>query len=816
MSKRESKSGQKCLAAEQIGVIYARYSSHNQKEESIEQQIAECSDFAAKNGIRIVGIYADKAVSGRSDRRPNFQRMMRDAEKRQFQIVVAYKSNRIARNMLNALQYEARLDLLGIKTLYAKEEFGNTAAGRFALRTMMNVNQFYSENMGEDIKRGMVDNANECKVNGMLPLGYVKSKEGKYAIAPDEAAVVREIFDSVLKDVPVAEIARSLNQRGIRTKLGREWNKNSFHIMLKNDNYIGVYRHSGVVVEDGIPPILEKEVFTAVQEKLANKKKTAGRRSANGEYLLTGKLFCGYCGSYMIGVSGTGENGTVHNYYQCQKRHAEGRCEKKNVRRDFIEKLIARLTQDYILQDDTIEWIADSTMSFQAMARRESGVAQLERDLADNRKVAKNIMAAIEQGIITETTKARLLEVEGTIHDLERSLSIAKAASQPIERERVVFSLEQMREGNVGSKDHQKKLIDTFVKSVTLWDDRIQIDYYHTPGKHKFSYSLEELTSKAENESNASDVRTDSLELHQIRDNPIKFGLSRTFLCGMRTQRLQNNWLPIFDGKVLKFLKRHIEVNLNIVVAADANGFDELRNDHFLCLKGAGVEQICPCEQSVVFLPQILRRSQQRLIFCLCRVYAGLRQGNHRFCFFHQCVQKLHAEIALTTNDFQRFRLIIGEVFLLLCQMRIGLIELDSCKLDFFFMLVIQNLGFRRGSDLCKLHADHFLHNTVELCDAIAGLSVAFAGMSDVVMALVSHPRFVFHCAICAIHAPAAGRQRQPVSAVGTENISDQEGFSLAVQRHVAMRERPLAHDLLCLGKGGNVDDAQLVNIAGL
>ena len=149
MSKRESKSGQKCLAAEQIGVIYARYSSHNQKEESIEQQIAECSDFAAKNGIRIVGIYADKAVSGRSDRRPNFQRMMRDAEKRQFQIVVAYKSNRIARNMLNALQYEARLDLLGIKTLYAKEEFGNTAAGRFALRTMMNVNQFYSENMGE-------------------------------------------------------------------------------------------------------------------------------------------------------------------------------------------------------------------------------------------------------------------------------------------------------------------------------------------------------------------------------------------------------------------------------------------------------------------------------------------------------------------------------------------------------------------------------------------------------------------------------------------------------------------------------------------
>ena len=185
-------------SAEQIGVIYARYSSHNQKEESIEQQIAECSDFAAKNGIRIVGIYADKAVSGRSDRRPNFQRMMRDAEKRQFQIVVAYKSNRIARNMLNALQYEARLDLLGIKTLYAKEEFGNTAAGRFALRTMMNVNQFYSENMGEDIKRGMLDNAENCKVNGALPLGYVSGPDKRYAIEPKEAEIVRGIYDKVL------------------------------------------------------------------------------------------------------------------------------------------------------------------------------------------------------------------------------------------------------------------------------------------------------------------------------------------------------------------------------------------------------------------------------------------------------------------------------------------------------------------------------------------------------------------------------------------------------------------------------------------
>lgn len=244
---------------QQIGVIYARYSSHNQKEESIEQQVEECMAFAAQNGIKVIHVYADKAISGRTDKRPQFQHLMRDAEKHGFSVVVAYKSNRIARDMLNALKYEDRLSKYGIETLYAKEEFGNTAAGRFALRTMMNVNQFYSENMAEDIKRGMLDNAENCKVNGALPLGYVRGSDGHYAIKPKEAEIVRDIYDKVLDGVSFADIAADLNLRGIRTKHGSLWNKNSFRRMLTNDVYIGVYRHSGVVKEGGVPPILKRE-----------------------------------------------------------------------------------------------------------------------------------------------------------------------------------------------------------------------------------------------------------------------------------------------------------------------------------------------------------------------------------------------------------------------------------------------------------------------------------------------------------------------------------------------------------------------------
>ncbi|MBQ9464320.1 MAG: recombinase family protein, partial [Lachnospiraceae bacterium] len=177
--------------------IYARYSSSAQKDESIEQQIAECEEYAARRGLTVVATYADHAISGRSDRRPEFQRMLRAAERGEFDALVAYKSNRVSRNMLSALSYEEKLSRCGVTVAYCREEFGDNAAGRFALRTMMNVNQFYSENMAEDIRRGMDDNARQCRVNGPLPLGYKRGPDGRYAIDDETAPVVREIFRRV-------------------------------------------------------------------------------------------------------------------------------------------------------------------------------------------------------------------------------------------------------------------------------------------------------------------------------------------------------------------------------------------------------------------------------------------------------------------------------------------------------------------------------------------------------------------------------------------------------------------------------------------
>lgn len=484
---------------DRVGVIYARYSSHNQKEESIEQQVEECMAFAVSNDIKIIQVYADKALSGRTDKRPQFQRLMRDAEKKQFAVVIAYKSNRIARDMLNALKYEDRLSRFGIETLYAKEEFGNTAAGRFALRTMMNVNQFYSENMAEDIRRGMRDNAENCKVNGALPLGYVKGPDGRYAIEPAEAAIVQEIYSQVLSGIPFVDIANDLNGRGIKTKQGNLWNKNSFHRMLSNDAYIGVYRHSGVVNPNGIPPILEKEVFYAMQRYMETKKNPRGRHRENNDYLLTGKLFCGHCGTPMVGIAGTSRTGAMHYYYTCNKRRADNSCKKKNVRKDYIEQIVADLTMQFILQDDVVDWIASCGMELME-SNAETKLSELEAELAENKKATKNIMTAIEQGIFTATTRERLLELEANIADLERDIAIAKAASadSKVTKEHIIWQIQMLKNGDSKSKEFQKHLVKTFVKAVYLWDDKIEIQYDYVGKDNTVTRLLSKLQSEAQ------------------------------------------------------------------------------------------------------------------------------------------------------------------------------------------------------------------------------------------------------------------------------------------------------------------------------
>ena len=490
----------KKLENEEPGVLYGRYSSHNQKDISIEQQFEKGYGLAREYGIRIVDTYADRAVSGRTDKRKDFQRMMREAAKGKFRYVIAWKSNRMGRNMLEALMNEAKLQELGVRVLYVEEDFDDTAAGRFAARSMMNVNQFYSENMAEDIKRGLYDNAANCMVaNGHLPYGYKADDTLHYAIDEPKAAVIREIFTRVACGEPFVDIMNSLNARGIKTSYGRDWGRSSFQKILSNERYRGIYIYGDIRKEGGIPRIVSDELFFKVQEVIITKKNPQGRHRVNGDYLLTGKLFCGHCKSPMTGISGTGRTGKLHYYYVCQKRRTEKTCAKKNVRRDDIELQVAQAIQEYALKDDIIEWIADSTIAYNERREAESKIGILEDQLAGTERGIKNIMVAIEQGIITETTKERLVELESERASIKAKIAAARADIVVVSKDDIISGLEMFRDGDIHDKKYQARLFDTFLTAVYVYDDDLRIVFSFSGSKNTVSIPLNSSVDDVEN-----------------------------------------------------------------------------------------------------------------------------------------------------------------------------------------------------------------------------------------------------------------------------------------------------------------------------
>ena len=522
----------KKLEIEEPGVLYGRYSSHNQKDISVEQQFEKGYELAAEYGIRIIDTYADRAVSGRTDKRRDFQRMMTDAAKGKFRYVIAWKSNRMGRNMLEALINEARLQDLGVRVLYVEEDFDDTAAGRFAARSMMNVNQFYSENMAEDIKRGLYDNAANCMVaNGHLPYGYKADETLHYAIDEPKAAVIREIFTRVSCGEAFVDIMASLNARGIKTSYGRPWGRSSFQKILSNERYRGIYIYGEVRKEGGIPRIISDELYFKVQEVITTKKNPQGRHRVNGDYLLTGKLFCGHCKSPMTGISGTSRSGNLHYYYVCQKRRTEKTCEKKNLRRDDIELQVAKAIKRRTLDDDTINWIADSVVEYSQHQESASGIGLLEDQLKDTQRSIKNLMAAIEQGIITPTTKARLMELEKEQSDIDRKITMAKADVIPVNRDQLVGWLKKLQAGDVHDKKYQAELFDTFLIAVYVYDnpdgqDYMKVVFNYAGSKNTVEIPLDpSVIDNVENIETGA-VRLSSAQVHQKRKTRRKSCLS--------------------------------------------------------------------------------------------------------------------------------------------------------------------------------------------------------------------------------------------------------------------------------------------------
>lgn len=287
-------------------VIYARYSSHNQTECSIEGQLKVCYEYAKQNKLNVIHEYIDRAQTGTNDNREQFQKMLADSERKYFQGVLVYQLDRFGRGDVVDAINEYKLNKNGVEVISAKENFSNDPSGNLMKGVIRSINKYYSDELSVKVRRGMDLNADKCYYNGgSVPLGlrlkvveelngsFGKTIKKKKFILDDETApIVRKIFEMYSSGSTIVKIKEYLETKGLK------YSNCKIRTILGNKKYIGIYTHSGREIVDAIPQIIDNELFENVQKLLEKNKHSRSRLKTQTEYILTTKLYCGNCKRY--------------------------------------------------------------------------------------------------------------------------------------------------------------------------------------------------------------------------------------------------------------------------------------------------------------------------------------------------------------------------------------------------------------------------------------------------------------------------------------------------------------------------------------
>ncbi|MCM1167405.1 MAG: recombinase family protein, partial [Ruminococcus sp.] len=350
--------------------VYARFSSDNQRDESIDAQLRAIEKYASDNGIHIVARYVDRAFSARFDKRPEFQRMIRDSEKGEFNMVLVHKLDRFSRNRYDSAFYKHILKNNGVRLQSVIEDFDDTPESIILESVIEGMSEYYSANLGRETMKGLKENAHKgIHTGGRPPLGYkVDPITKRIEVNEEEAGAVRLIFDMVSSGEKYSAVAEALNQRGYRTRNGNPFASPSIHEILKNQKYVGICIYNKrvsqsvantsrkfkdesewIVKDDVYPPLVTQEVFDNVQKRLAARK-VSGQAHAKEVYLLSGKIRCGVCGCAYCGERKTNSKGTHSYSYFCNSRnkHTETKCSNPSIQRSVIETFVLEKLSEFV------------------------------------------------------------------------------------------------------------------------------------------------------------------------------------------------------------------------------------------------------------------------------------------------------------------------------------------------------------------------------------------------------------------------------------------------------------------------------------
>ncbi len=497
------------MTAPQIrAAIYARYSSDNQREESITAQLRAIHEYCKKHGYILSKEYIDRALSARTDDRPAFQLMIEEAQQGLFDVLVIHKVDRFARNRYDSAFYKQILKKSGVKIAYVDQQLDDSPESIILESVLEGFAEYYSANLAREIKKGQKENALLAKHNGgKPPLGYDVAPDMTYIVNENEALIIRRIFSQYIKGVSLGAICQGLNEDGFRTKRGSLFIKSGLHDLLKNDKYIGrfVFGKStvgvdgkrknrqtdpnAIIIENALPAIIDLVTWEKVQDQM--KKNAKVSHTAKQVYLFSGLLFCS-CGSAMVGTGTTKNNDKVYSYYRCGRKERIKDCDTPKFDKEKLETMIFDKIFPILFSPESAKNFIDQITAQMTLFAKETllHVQSLHQEKKAAKSKIENLLRAIEEGHITPNITDRIEANENLITEIDKKL---KKIEKSLKKNTLTENqLTQIYQSIQTTKELAalKLLAQTLIKSITIDHKNKRITLVLIINNNKFGVKL--------------------------------------------------------------------------------------------------------------------------------------------------------------------------------------------------------------------------------------------------------------------------------------------------------------------------------------
>ena len=537
-------------------VLYARFSSDNQREESIEAQLRAIREYCERKGIIILHEYCDRAKSATTDNRPEFLQMISDSKNDEFDFVIVHKLDRFSRNRYDSAYYKKELKKAGVSVLSVLENLDDSPESIILESVLEGMSEYYSKNLAREVMKGMRESALQCRaLGGKPPYGYkINQVTHTYEINETEAEAVRLIYNRAVEGVGYSEIITELNRLGYKTGAGKTFGKNSLTEILRNEKYIGVYifnrtisknsdgkrnNHKSKINDDmiripgGMPAIVDELTFNRVAEIIKNRSHTAPAKHAKELYMLTGKIFCGECGAAYVGNRQfSGANKIKLVVYRCGNKNNYGdlHCTNKSVNQLYIESFVFKEVAKLVFNPDRIPQLIKTyyESSGEILGDSENKLKLLHSNFKAIQQKLDNIVNVISQtGSATLLSTLDKFEGEKSALELQIKEEEARLVANTLDEKEIVAAYKQAEKMFLdGSLPQRKQLLNLYIHRINVYPEQIEILLNNIPSSHL-------IPTKEEGILSADDDGQDALHKYCFELQKNKTATSKNEMTGL-------------------------------------------------------------------------------------------------------------------------------------------------------------------------------------------------------------------------------------------------------------------------------------------